>query len=114
MSTITVPGSYVKTSQDINFSQDSGGGGVLNAQCQKIDGSWIASNLNYDVANMNGNLTPLPGGSYQLTARNIHMENKNGGVYLVAECKKIDGSWAASSLKIQDIANIDGILKYNG
>lgn len=115
MSTSTPPpGSYAQTSRDINFAQSSGGGGPVSAQCQKMDGSWIASTLQYDLANMNGVLTPQPGGSYQLTSRNIRLTNGSDGVYLVAECKKRDGSWVESKLKIQDIANIDGTLKYGG
>ena len=112
MATAAPPGSYTQTSRTINFQQDSGGGGALSAQCQQIGGSWVASTLQYDVANMNGALTPLPSGSYQLSSRNIHMENGSGGVYLVAECQKRDGTWVTSKLKIQDIANIDGQLKY--
>jgi hypothetical protein len=114
MSDSTVPGSYTETSQDIRFAQNPGGSGALSAQCKKMDGSWSASTLQYDVANMNGVLTPQPGGSYQLTARNIRMTNGSDGVYLVAECQKRDGSWVESKLKIQDIANIDGTLKYGG
>ena len=109
------PGSYTKTSREVTFDQNSSGSGTLTAQCQKIDGSWIPSALQYDLANMNGALTPQPSGSYQLTSRNIRLENGDGGgVLLVAECKKIDGTWVRSSLKLSDIANIDGVLKYNG
>ena len=106
------PGSYTKTSRNINFAQNSSGGGTLSAQTQKIDGSWTEGTLQYDVANMNGALVPLPNGSYQRTARNIRLENGNGGVYLVAEVQKINGSWVESKLKLEDIANCDGNLKY--
>ena len=104
-----VPGSYTKTSKSISFDQDSSGGGRISAQCQKIDGSWTESGLTYDVANMNGVLTPLPGGDYQRTARKIHLENRNGGVSLVAECQKIDGSWVPSALN-SAISNMNGAL----
>jgi hypothetical protein len=106
------PGSYLKTSRGVTFEQDASGGGALSAECQKMDGSWIHSALHYDLANMNGVLTPEPSGSYQQTSRNIRLENGEGGVYLVAECRKINGSWVSSKLKIEDIANIDGVLKY--
>ena len=105
-----VPGSYTQTSTNIDFDQGSNGGGTLTADCKAMNGSSHQSALIYDVANMNGVLTAMPGGSYQLTARNIHMENGSDGVYLVAECKKINGSWVESKLSLGDIANIDGVL----
>lgn len=105
-----VPGSYTETSSDINFDQSSSGGGTLSADCKTMSGSSNKSTLIYDVANMNGVLTAMPGGSYQLTSRNVRMENGDGGVYLVAECEKIDGSWVESKLALGDIANMDGVL----
>jgi hypothetical protein len=108
----SVPGSYARTSREISFSGSPTDGGALAAQCQKIDGSWVASTLQYDIANMNGVLTVQPGGSYQLSSRNIHLENGAGGVYLVAECRTRAGAWVQSRLKLADIANIDGVLKY--
>lgn len=107
-----VPGSYNASCQNIEFNQNSGGGGVLQARAQKLDGSFVSATLVYDVANMNGALTPLPSGSYQQSARNIYLENGSDGVYLVAEVQKINGSWVQSRLKLEDIANIDGTLKY--
>ncbi len=112
--TTAPPGSYTKTSRNIAFDQNASGAGTVTAECQKMDGTWVRSALQYDLANMNGALIPQPSGSYQLTSRNIHLENGEGGVLLVAECKKIDGTWVRSSLKLGDIANIDGVLKHNG
>lgn len=106
----TVPGSYTETSTNVQFTQDSSGGGTLSADCRKIDGTTDHSVLVYDVANMNGVLIVLPGGSYQLTSRNIHLENGSDGVYLVADCQKIDGTWVQSKLRLGDIANMDGVL----
>jgi hypothetical protein len=111
MPTTYPPGSYVNTSREITFDGGLNTAGVLSAQCQKVDGSWVKSALQYDVGNMDGTLMPLPSGSYQLSSRNIHLENGSDGVYLVAECKKINGSWVTSKLKLPDIANIDGTLK---
>lgn len=106
-----VPGSYEKTSSDVQFTQNESGSGTLTANCTKIDGSTEESTLFYDVANMNGELTALPGGSYQRTSRNIRLENgDDGGVYLVAECEKINGDWVESKLALGDIANMDGVL----
>lgn len=106
----SVPGSYIESSGNIQFVQASDGSGTLSADCRKTDGSIVNSVLVYDVANMDGVLTALPGGSYQLTSRNIHFENRSDGVYLVADCQKVDGSWVQSALRLGDIANIDGVL----
>jgi hypothetical protein len=51
------PGSYTRTSDNIQFTPDAGGGGTLTARCRKNDGSWVQSTLRYDIANCNGVLT---------------------------------------------------------
>jgi hypothetical protein len=51
------PGSYQQTSQNIQFTPNGSGGGVLTATCRRIDGSWVQSTLQYDIANCDGVLT---------------------------------------------------------
>ena len=101
------PGSYTKTAKDVAFSSD----GTLTAQLQKMDGSWVGASYKYDLSNQNGVFYPLPAGNYNLTSRNVTVENRPDGPYLVAECQKIDGTWVSSSLKLPFIENINGVLK---
>ena len=101
------PGSYTKTAKDVSFPSDS----TLTAQLQKMDGSWVGASYQYDISNQNGVFYPLPAGNYNLSARNIVVENRPDGPYLVAECRKTDGTWVSSSLKLPFIENINGVLK---
>ena len=53
-----------------------------------------------------------PPGTYELTSRNIRVESaEQGRIVLLAECKKVDGTWVQSQLKY-DIANCNGVLKW--
>ncbi|HMG53300.1 MAG TPA: CVNH domain-containing protein [Kofleriaceae bacterium] len=101
------PGSYSKTAKDVTFAAD----GNLTAQLQKMDGSWVGASYHYDLSNQNGVFCPLPAGNYNLSVRNIAVENRADGPYIVAECRKIDGSWASSALKLPYVENINGVLK---
>ncbi|ETW94013.1 MAG: hypothetical protein ETSY1_36720 [Candidatus Entotheonella factor] len=56
------PGTYKQTSEDIRFEPAEEGRHVLRARCQKIDGTWVDSELKYDIANCNGVLTWAPNG----------------------------------------------------
>lgn len=56
-------GSYQETSKNVTFSGTPGKTPlILTAECQKIDGSWVKSELKYDIANCNGKLTWAPDG----------------------------------------------------
>ena len=56
-------GTYQRTSRNIQFiGPDSDGRYMLKAECQKIDGSWVSSELKYDIANCDGKLKWAPDG----------------------------------------------------
>ena len=58
--------------------------------------------------------TILPLGSYQASSRNIRVvTNEDGSQTLVAECRRIDGSWVESNLQLIGISNCDGTLRYD-
>ena len=57
-----VPGSYTRSSENIEFIPDGGGGGTLKARCRKINGDWVESSLKYDIANCDGVLKWAPNG----------------------------------------------------
>jgi len=112
------PGSYERSSSDIDFDMNGSGNGngigsgTLTAKTRKINGSIVDAVMQYDVANMDGTLVPLPAGSYQRTCRNIRLENAaDGKVVIAAECEKINGEWVETRYTIPDIANIDGNLQ---
>jgi hypothetical protein len=56
------PRSYERSSQNIEFIPDGGGGGTLNALCRKINGEWVQSSLKYDIPNCDGVLEWAPNG----------------------------------------------------
>jgi hypothetical protein len=118
------PGDYQQTCRDIRYS-----GTILTANCQKRDGGWRGTSLDYrgcrgPVINDNGNLRcgqgggyggnvghgGLPRGDYKLTCNNMRME----GSTLVANCEKRDGGWRSTKVdnayQCRNIVNDDGRL----
>jgi major membrane immunogen (membrane-anchored lipoprotein) len=113
-------GSYQQTCRDIRSNA-----GRLEASCQRRDGSWQQTSLNFQncqgpIENIDGQLSctassgaqgGLPAGDYQQTCRNI----RSNGSQLIANCRKQDGSWRNTSLDTLDcrgsIVNDDGQLR---
>lgn len=129
-------GSYRQTCQNIRLD-----GNTLKARCQKIDGGWRNTSLDYrgcggQVINDNGNLRcgqggnygggrppyaggghgygygGLPPGDYKRTCENMRME----GNKLIGYCRKVDGGWRNTSLNNVNqcktqIVNDDGNLR---
>jgi CVNH domain len=118
-------GDYQQTCRDVNYN-----GSILTANCQKRDGGWRSSSLDYrncrgQVINDDGHLRcgqggsfpggsagvgGLPRGDYKLTCNNMRME----GNRLVANCEKRDGGWRTSKVdnayQCHNIVNDDGRL----
>lgn len=107
MNSTPPPGSYTKTAKNVTLTAD----GNLSARLQKADGSWVDASYQYDLSNQNGVFYPLPAGNYNLSSRNVRTENRADGPYLIAECRKEDGTWVSSALKLPYVENIDGVLK---
>jgi hypothetical protein len=106
-------GSYSRTCQNIRLNGDT-----LSASCQKVDGGWHNTSLDYrscrgsQIINENGNLRcggegewhggehrggwqgGLPPGDYKRTCQNMYME----GNKLSGTCQKADGGWNNTSL----------------
>ncbi|MEW6143711.1 MAG: CVNH domain-containing protein [Thermodesulfobacteriota bacterium] len=117
------PGSYKDTCRSINVY-----GGNLTAQCQKADGSWKNTSIQYydcegGITNENGNLTckhkpkpdkPLPRGSYKQSCKDSYVEGK----WLYSKCKRTNGNWNNTSIKYadcgKDIWNNNGVLTCGG
>jgi len=116
-------GSYKDTCRSIQVL-----GGTLTAQCQKVDGSWKNTALQFNdceggITNENGNLTckhaikpvkPLPKGSYKQSCKDASVDGK----WLYAKCRRMNGNWNNSSLKYadcnKDIWNNNGVLTCGG
>ncbi|MGD0548530.1 MAG: CVNH domain-containing protein [Terracidiphilus sp.] len=58
----TPPGTYEATSRNIKVTAAEEGRIVLSAECRKVDGTWVKSELKYDIANCNGVLKWAPNG----------------------------------------------------
>ncbi len=120
-------GSYQQTCHDIRSD-----GYTLSARCQRVDGGWNNTSLNYtgcrgEIINDDGNLRcggdggyapgyggwqgGLPAGSYQQTCRDIRSSDST----LYARCRRVDGGWNNTSLNYRgcrgEIINDDGNLR---
>ena len=62
MALTTPPGTYERTSRNIQIVAAEEGRVVITAECQKVDGTWVQSKLKYDIANCNGVLKWAPDG----------------------------------------------------
>jgi CVNH domain len=103
-------GTYRQTCQNININ-----GNTLSAHCQKVDGGWRNSSIDYrscrgsEIINENGNLRcgsgeggygyhggagSLPPGDYKRTCRDMRVN----GSKLYATCQTGDGGWHDTSL----------------
>jgi hypothetical protein len=117
------PGDYGQTCKDMRMN-----GSILEARCQKSDGSWRNTSLDTlgcsgQVANVDGHLRcgqgnygvswqgGTPYGDYQQTCQDI----RTNGPILEARCQKSDGGWRSTSLDIRacngQVVNVDGHLR---
>lgn len=120
----TPGGSYKDSCRQISVV-----GGNLVAQCQRADGNWHNSTLNYhdcsgDIWNDNGNLKckhsslnpsgRVPSGSYKNSCRDIRTD----GNKLKAQCQKRNGVWNNTNINYKncsgDIWNDNGDLACKG
>ena len=110
------PGNYKDSCTNIRVEGD-----ILQARCQRRDGSWRFTSINYedcysDITNQNGRLTcgqrhhhsMLPRGSYKQSCRDLGV---NGDI-LSAECQKRDGNWRWTSINFGDCYG--DIVNHNG
>ncbi|MEX0999320.1 MAG: CVNH domain-containing protein [Thermodesulfobacteriota bacterium] len=110
------PGDYKNSCRDMNVNGD-----ILQAQCQRRDGSWRFTSIDYDecyndITNRNGRLVcgqrhhnnMLPRGSYKQTCQDFSV---NGDV-LQAQCQRRDGELRWSSIDFGDCYG--EIVNHNG
>jgi hypothetical protein len=120
-------GSYRQTCQNISINGDR-----LNARCQKVDGGWNNTSIDFrncqgaEIINDNGNLRcggrpggnagmwrgGLPPGDYKRTCRDMYIQ----GNKLYATCQAVNGTWHGTSLTNftqcqRPIVNEDGNLR---
>ena len=56
-------GTYQRTCRDIQFvGPDADGRYIITAECRTVSGQWKETELKYDIANCDGNLTWAPDG----------------------------------------------------
>ncbi|MGB3364555.1 MAG: CVNH domain-containing protein [Thermodesulfobacteriota bacterium] len=112
------PGNYQNSCRNMNVNGD-----ILQAQCQRRDGTWRFTSIDYDecyddISNRNGRLVcgqrhhhnMLPRGSYKQSCQDYSVN----GDELQAQCQKRNGEWRWSSIDFGDcygdIANHNGRL----
>ena len=132
----TPPGSYLATSRDVSFgpSAKTPGCYTLKATCQRVDGSWAASEMEFGIMNNDGRLEwnptedkgagytypevpeGLPAGTYLHSTANAKLHDNGGGgaapFTLTGVANNRAGAPCDASMNY-DIANCDGTLKFN-
>ena len=119
-------GDYQQTCQDVRTN-----GSVLEARCQKRDGGWRNTSLDYrrcssTIVNDDGRLYceqsggsnwsgNIPSGSYSGTCQDV----RSNGAVLEARCRTASGDWQRTSLDYRtcgggDIVNSNGHLRCGG
>ncbi|HLH92124.1 MAG TPA: CVNH domain-containing protein [Xanthobacteraceae bacterium] len=104
--------SYQNTCSEIRFAY-SGKNATLQAVCLKQDGTPNATSLVLQgISNQNGKLTQGSGPStFQMSCGNIQIITDNGpNTTLSAVCRMTNGSFLATALPLNNIANNNGTL----
>lgn len=87
-------------------------GATLQAVCRRLDGSYRPSSIVLQgIENVDGQLQVTQPGqpaTFQSSCRRVHVT----GATLSARCRRLDGSYQTTSVVIQGLANIDGMLRY--
>ncbi|MFS0518588.1 CVNH domain-containing protein [Nostoc sp. UIC 10607] len=98
---------YQQTCNEIAIS-----GNVLSADCARLDGKFNKTSIVLlGIENIDGTLKqtdPTKISNYQFSCNYIHIE----GNELKATCKKRDGTPNPTSITLNGIENINGVLKY--
>lgn len=101
------PSSYQKSCNNISVF-----GNVLSANCSRANGSFKKTSIVLQgIENINGTLKVADPGkvsNYHFTCRNIRIR----GNYLKAACNRRNGTIMWTSIVLQGIENINGVLKY--
>lgn len=101
------PSSYHKSCNNISVH-----GNILSANCSRPNGTVNQTGIVLrGIENVNGTLKVTKLGkfsNYQLSCSNIHSR----GNVLLANCRRINGTAKRTSIVLQGIENINGVLKY--
>ncbi|MEH1870705.1 CVNH domain-containing protein [Nostoc sp.] len=101
------PSSYQESCNNISVF-----GNVLSANCSQVSGSFKKTSIVlHGIENINGTLKVTDPGkvsNYHFTCRHIRIR----GNYLEAACNRINGTTMWTSVVLQGIENINGVLKY--
>ncbi|MBN3879127.1 MULTISPECIES: CVNH domain-containing protein [unclassified Nostoc] len=102
------PSNYQETCNHISVS-----GNVLSANCRRRNGTFNKTSIVLrGIENINGTFkvnNPAKVSNYQLTCDDIRIR----GNHLTATCKRTNGTLKRTSIFLQGIKNINGVLKYS-
>ncbi|MBD2482668.1 CVNH domain-containing protein [Planktothrix sp. FACHB-1365] len=107
-------GQFSKTCEDIKLE-----GSILSASCETISGSYQDTSINLDnfIGNLNGSLS-WGDHLFSRTCKDIGLgQSLSTREYVLsAQCEKVDGrTYVQTEITVdEDIANIDGLLEYEG
>ena len=101
------PSSYQETCNKISVS-----GNILSANCRRTNGTVKRTSIVLQgIENINGTLKVTEPGkfsNYQLSCDDIYSR----GNVLSANCRRTNGTVKRTSIVLQGIENINGVLKY--
>jgi hypothetical protein len=101
------PSSYENSCTNISIA-----GATLVATCRRIDGSLNRTSIVLQgIENIDGRLDftqPGQTASFQKSCRDVRII----GATLTATCRRINGSYARTSILVPGISNINGVLQY--
>jgi len=103
---------FQNTCSEIRFAY-SGNQATLNAVCLKADGTANATSLTLQgISNQNGKLVQGGGAStFQQSCGSISILVDGPYVTLSALCRTISGASNATSLSLDNISNMNGVLR---
>jgi hypothetical protein len=106
---------FQQTCSNIEFKYNAQGQATISATCLRADGSPNATSLAIQgVSNNNGTLTRVGGAStFQKSCGNITIAAKDANmVSLSALCRSSSGASNSTSIQLNGIKNINGVLSY--
>lgn len=104
----TDPSNYQNSCRNIRVDDTT-----LSARCRRVNGGFNRTSIQIrGIENRNGTLTYLSdatdSSNYQNSCRNIQVSQ----TFLSAQCRRINGGFNRTSIRIRGIENRDGNLNY--
>lgn len=110
---LAAPSNAQLTCSNMQFTYLGNSAGIT-ATCLRADGTPNNTQIAIQgISNQNGNLSMTDGNStFQQSCGNIRINAELSGIVLTAFCRRMDGSFNATSIPVMGIQNLNGKLSY--